>query len=50
MTTEAPEITMHHPTLTWTGRKGDLRAHTIRVAGETLDGSAAPGCCPVEIQ
>jgi organic hydroperoxide reductase OsmC/OhrA len=36
------ETTKHHATVIWDGDKRDLRAHTIRLAGQTLAGSSMP--------
>lgn len=36
------ETTKHHATVIWDADKGDLRAHTIRLAGQTLAGSSMP--------
>jgi organic hydroperoxide reductase OsmC/OhrA len=35
------ETTKHHATVVWQGDKRDLRAHEIRLAGQTLPGSCA---------
>jgi organic hydroperoxide reductase OsmC/OhrA/catechol 2,3-dioxygenase-like lactoylglutathione lyase family enzyme len=35
------EMTKHHATVIWKGDKQDLRAHEIRLAGQTLAGSCA---------
>jgi organic hydroperoxide reductase OsmC/OhrA len=40
MTTTLP-VTTHTAHVTWTGGKEDLRAHTIELAGETIDCSSA---------
>lgn len=34
--------THHHAELRWRGIKGDLRAHSLRVGGQTIDGSCSP--------
>jgi organic hydroperoxide reductase OsmC/OhrA/catechol 2,3-dioxygenase-like lactoylglutathione lyase family enzyme len=38
---EIGETTKHHATVIWRGDKRDLRAHEIRVTGQTLAGSSA---------
>jgi organic hydroperoxide reductase OsmC/OhrA/predicted enzyme related to lactoylglutathione lyase len=38
---EIGEATTHHATVIWRGDKRDLRAHEIRLAGQTLAGSCA---------
>jgi organic hydroperoxide reductase OsmC/OhrA len=35
------EPSQHHARVTWTGGKGDLRAHEIELAGQTLSSSCA---------
>lgn len=35
--------TVHHAEVVWDGDRRDLRAHTIRLAGQTLAGSSMPG-------
>jgi organic hydroperoxide reductase OsmC/OhrA len=37
------ETTKHHAEVVWDGDRRDLRAHTIRLAGQTLAGSSMPG-------
>jgi organic hydroperoxide reductase OsmC/OhrA len=37
------EKTKHHAEVVWDGDRRDLRAHTIRLAGQTLAGSSMPG-------
>lgn len=37
------ETTLHHADVAWDGNRRDLRAHTIRLAGQTLAGSSMPG-------
>jgi organic hydroperoxide reductase OsmC/OhrA len=37
------ETTMHHAEVVWDCDRRDLRAHTIRLAGQTLAGSSQPG-------
>jgi organic hydroperoxide reductase OsmC/OhrA len=40
-TAGAASITTHHARVVWTGGKEDLRAHTIELAEQSLDASAA---------
>lgn len=37
------ETTVHRAEVVWDGDRRDLRAHTIRLAGQTLAGSCMPG-------
>jgi organic hydroperoxide reductase OsmC/OhrA len=37
------ENTMHHAEVVWDCDRGDLRAHTIRLADQALAGSSMPG-------
>jgi organic hydroperoxide reductase OsmC/OhrA len=36
------ETTKHHAKVEWNADKRDLRAHTIEIAGQTLEGSSMP--------
>lgn len=37
------ETSKHHARVVWDGDRHDLRAHTIKLAGQTLAGSSMPG-------
>jgi organic hydroperoxide reductase OsmC/OhrA len=39
--TDSPRITTHHASVSWDADTADLRAHTIRLANQTLASSAA---------
>ena len=39
---KAPTITTHHASVSWDADREDLRAHTVRVAEQTVASSSAP--------
>ena len=41
METQSPRITTHHASVSWDPARTDLQAHTIRLAEQTLQASAA---------
>ncbi len=41
MTTETPTITTHHASVSWDADRDDLRAHTVRLAEQTVAASSA---------
>jgi organic hydroperoxide reductase OsmC/OhrA len=42
MTTETTTITMHHASVSWDADRDDLRAHTVRLAEQSVAASSAP--------